>query len=104
MSCCCRDQSILSHAPEHPVPPAFGPRQVLGKIHPVEVSRFWQGSQGCCFCDRDVSNGLSEVGPCGDLDTIGAPTEINLIQVELKDLIFREVLLDAPSKDHLSDF
>ena len=66
----------------------------------VGRGRFGQTGQHGRFCRGQLVEGLAVVDLCRGGKTIGALAQIDLVDVELKDLVFGEILLDLECEQH----
>ena len=48
-------------------------------------------------------NGLTEVHLCGSPHAIGAVTQVDFVEVQLKDFVFAQQLLNTDREEHLFD-
>ena len=87
--CCtvCRRQRLdVDHPVEHPVPPALGALEVQRGVQRRRALD--QRGQQCAVGDGELLDGFVEVGPRRRRDPVGAPAEVDDVQIGLQHLVF----------------
>ena len=93
------DHAQLGHPREDPVPAALG---ALG-VAPVDLGAADEGRQGRRFGQGQLVQGLAEVLPGRHLRPVGAPAEVDLVEVHRQDLILRVVGLQLDGQQGLPE-
>ena len=94
-------EAVLRHAVEHPITPVD--RRVV-PFEGIVVARCLR--QGCKISglrERQLVHGFAVIVERGGSDAVIAEAEINLVEIELEDLLFRVGRLDAQREQHLLD-
>ncbi|MCM2332595.1 MAG: hypothetical protein NDI82_01460, partial [Anaeromyxobacteraceae bacterium] len=93
------DESKLVHAAQDV---ALAQLRTLRIHHRIEARRrFRQSCEHRCFGNADVLQRLAIVDVGSGGETIGTLPQVYLVDVELKDLILAEIVLDFESQQHL---
>ena len=95
------EEVLRAHLSEHERSPRERLRQILARRE-----RFGPGDEPCeqrCLRDRHVLRRLREVVARGLLDAVPPVTEVDVIEVELEDVVFLQLLLEAPREERLAD-
>ena len=87
------DIPFIQHPRQHDVTPRDG---TIHRVERVEGGRrFRQPGYHRHFVQRQLVDRFSEIDLCRSTDTIGAVTKVNLVQIKLEDLVFRQQLFNA---------
>jgi hypothetical protein len=95
------DEGLVPHPAEDVLAPFLGALRIEVRRVPAGGLRETREHRG--LADGDLADLLPVVGAGGFADSVGPTAEIDLVQIEEENLVLGEVLLDAPSENHLAD-
>ena len=92
------DEAELQHPPQHVLLALRGALRVDHRV--VGGGRLGQAGEHRRLGDVQVADGFPEVGVGGYREAVGAPPEEDLVDVDLENLVFREILLDLEGEEY----
>ena len=96
-----REKALLEHLIEHETPP--GERLVRVVARRVTLRRRNEPGERGDFLEIELARLLAEIVTRGFFDAVAAVSEIDVIEIERKDLVLGERLLEAACKDRFLD-
>ena len=94
------DVTLLAHQAEHHLGPVNGSLHVgCGRILARGLD---EAGDDRCLTDAEVGSGVAEEFARGGVDPVSAAAEIDLVEIELENLLFRELPLERECKHRLA--